>query len=171
MNSAVPSTCAVEALLLAGSAVSARTAGTDKVRVDERVMALVARHFGVSPEVARIQFDRMDLLSRCLKDAELPSGRRWAYRYGWGPQYDSDQAAAGQSRVPRRILDRAIEAYRRGKLGVGVLARLKDRSVAQVEQALAEAGVVVEPVVRRADVSALVTRASVRKNIENWTAS
>jgi transcriptional regulator with XRE-family HTH domain len=148
-----------------------RSAGAvDKVRVDERSMALMARHFGVSPDATRVQLDRMGLLSSYLKDAELP-GRRWAYRYGWGPQYDSDQAAAGQSRVPRRILDRAIEAYRRGKLGVGVLARLQDRSVTQVEHALAEAGVVIEPVAHRADVTALVTRASARKSIANRTAS
>jgi hypothetical protein len=131
----------------------------------------MARHFSVSPETTRVQLDRMGLLPSYLKDAELPSGRRWAYRYGWGPQYDSNQAAAGQPRVPRRILDRATEAYRRGMLGVGVLARLQDRSVAQVEQALAEAGVVVEPVVRRADATALVTRALARKSMANRTAS
>ena len=45
----------------------------------------------------------------------------------------------------------------------GVLARLQDRSVVQVEQALAEVGVVIEPVVRRADVTALVARAPARK--------
>jgi Zn-dependent peptidase ImmA (M78 family)/transcriptional regulator with XRE-family HTH domain len=149
-----------------------RSAGAvDKAHVDERIMALMARHFSVSPGATRVQLDRMGLLPGYLKDAELPSGRRWAYRYGWGPQYDSDQAAVGQPRVPRRILDRAIEAYRRGKLGVGVLARLQDRSVAQVEQALTEAGVAVEPAVRRADVTALVTRASARKNTANRTAS
>jgi transcriptional regulator with XRE-family HTH domain/predicted HTH domain antitoxin len=140
-------------------------------RVDERIVALLARHFGASPEATRIQLDRMGLLSGELRDAGLPSGRRWAYRYGWGPQYDSDQAAAGQPRVPRRILDRAIEAYRDGKLGIGALAKLQDRSVSQIEQALAEAGVFVKPVVRRADVAALVARASARKSIEDRSAS
>lgn len=150
----------------------ARSAGAaDKARVDERIMALMARHFGVSPKVTRIQLDRMGLLPTDLKDMELPSGRRWAYRYGWGAQFDSDQAAAEQPRVPRRILDRATEAYRRGQLGVGVLARLQDRSVTQVEQALAEAGIVVEPAVRRADVAALVARASARKSMASRSAS
>lgn len=130
---------------------------------DDRVMALLARYYGVSPEVTRIQLGRMGLLPAELREAGLPSGRRWAYRYGWGPQFDSDQAAAGQSRVPRRILDRAVEAYRGGKLGIGALAKLQDRSVPQVEQALAEAGVVVRPAIRRADVSALVARAAERK--------
>ncbi|HEX3781910.1 MAG TPA: XRE family transcriptional regulator [Pseudonocardiaceae bacterium] len=140
-----------------------RTVGTvDKAQVDERVMALIARHFGVSPEATRIQLDRMGLLPSLLADIDLPSGRRWAYRYGWGPQFDSDQAAARQPRAPRRMLDRATEAYRAGKLGVGVLARLQDRPVAKVEQALAEAGVLVEPAVRRADVGALVARAAAR---------
>jgi transcriptional regulator with XRE-family HTH domain len=131
-----------------------------KPHVDERIMALLARHFGASPEATRIQLDRMGLLSSHLKNAGLPSGRRWAYSYGWGVQFDSDQAAAGQPRVPRRILDRAIEAYREGKLGIGVLAKLQDRSVPQMEQALADAEVVVKPVISRADVAALVARAS-----------
>ncbi len=116
--------------------------------------------------MTRIQLDRMGLLPAEFKDAGLPGGRRWAYRYGWGPQFDSDQAAAGQPRVPRRILDRAVEAYREGKLGIGVLAKLQDRSVLQMEQALAEAGVTVKAAVRRADVSALVARAAAREVTE-----
>ena len=138
---------------------------------DERTMALLARHFGASPDVTRIQLDRMGLLAGRLKDAGLPSGRRWAYRYGWGPQFDSDQAAAGQPRVPRRLLDRAVEAYRQGKLGIAALAKLQDRPVAQLEQALTEAGVFVKPVVRRADVAALVARAEARRSIEGPAAS
>jgi hypothetical protein len=150
-----------------------RTVGAaEKACVDERILALTARHFGVSPEVARIQVGIAGLLPSHLKDVELPSGRRWAYRYGWGPQFDSDQAAAQQPRVPRRILDRATEAYREGKLGIGILARLQERSVAQVEQALAEAGIiVVKPAVRRADVAALVARASERERMASRSAS
>lgn len=136
-------------------------------RVNERTMALLARHFGISPEVTRIQLERIGLLPSDLQDVGLPSGRRWAYRYGWGPQFDSDQAAARQPRTPRRILDRAIEAYREGKLGIGAIARLQDLPVAQTEQALAEAGVFVNPVVRRADVGALVARATTQRNIES----
>lgn len=131
--------------------------------VDERAMALLARYYRVSPEVTRIQMKRMGLLPAELRGSGTPTGRRWAYRYGWGPQFDSDQAAADQSRVPRRILDRAVEAYRQGKLGIGSLAKLQDQSVPQMEQALAEAGVVVSPAVLRADVSALVARAAEQK--------
>lgn len=142
-----------------------RTVGSsDRDHVDERALALIARHFGVSPKAAQIQLDRMGLLPDDLKTTDLPSGRRWAYRYGWGPQYDNDQAAAHQPRAPRRILERATQAYRAGKLGVNVLAKLQDRSVPQVEQALAEDDVVARPTVRRADVAGLVARASERKS-------
>jgi transcriptional regulator with XRE-family HTH domain len=129
--------------------LSANCAG----EVDERAMALLARHFGASPDVTRIQLDRMTLLPGGLGDSPLPTGRRWAYQYGWGPQYDACQAAAAQPRVPRRILDRAMAAYRDGRLGITVLARLQDRSVAELELALTEAGVTVKHVIRRADVS------------------
>jgi hypothetical protein len=162
-------------LLIPGDGARAwldRALGTaDQTRVDERTVALIARHFGVSPEVVRIQLDRLGLLSGRLTSAELPSGRRLAYRYGWGPRFDSDQAAAGQPRMPRRILDRATEAYREGKLGIGVLARLQNRSAGEVEQALADADIVAEPAVRRADVGALVARASRRKDPANRSIS
>lgn len=134
--------------------------------VDERTMALIARDFGASPEVTRIQLDRMGLLADEPRNAASPSGRQWAYRYGWGPQFDSEQAAARQRRTPRRILDRAVEAYRAGKLGIGVLARIQDRSAAQVEEALSGAGVETRPLVRRADIRSLVARSSARQHDE-----
>lgn len=125
--------------------------------VDERVLALVARHYGVSPAVARIQLDRMGLLPGALRTADLPGGRRFAYRYGWGPQYDSEQAAAGQPRPPRRIVDRATEAYRTGQVGIGLLARLQELPVRMTEQALDDAGVVVQrPAIRHADIYELL---------------
>ena len=129
-------------------------------------MALLARHFGASPDVTRIQLDRMDLLHSDLGDSPLRTGRRWAYQYGWGPQYDACQAAATQPRVPRRILDRAMAAYRDGRLGIAALARLQDRSAPELELALTEAGVTVKRVIRRADVAALVARAPGLKAIE-----
>jgi hypothetical protein len=136
-------------------------------QVDERAMALLARHFGASPEATRIQLDRMGLLRGELKDASLPTGRRWAYRYGWGPQYDSNQAAAMQPRAPRRILDRAMAAYREGKLGIAALAKLQGRTVPELEQALAGAGITVKRAIRRVDVAALVARAPGMKAIED----
>lgn len=149
-----------------------RTVGiADPERVSERVLALMARHFKVSPVVVRIQLERMGLLPDALKGVDLPSGRLCAYRYGWGPQYDSDQDAAKQPRVPRRILDRATEAYRAGKLGIGALAKLQSRPTAEVEQALADAGATVVAEVRRADVSALVARASERRSLAGQSAS
>jgi Zn-dependent peptidase ImmA (M78 family)/transcriptional regulator with XRE-family HTH domain len=149
----------------------AASPGTTVEQVDERAMALLARHFGASPEATRIQLDRMGLLHGDLKDSGLPTGRRWAYRYGWGPQYDSYQAAAMQPRTPRRILDRAMVAYREGKLGVAALAKLQGRTVPELEQALAEAGISVKRAIRRVDVTALVARAPGMKAIEDGARS
>jgi len=132
----------------------------ERSRVDERAVALLARHFGTTPDAARVQLDRMHLLPATM--TSLPSGRTLAYRYGWGPAFDSEQAAASQPRVPRRLLDRAVEAYRAGRLGVSALARLQGRPVADVEQALADTGIVPQPIVRRANMDALVARAVAR---------
>ncbi|HEX5493603.1 MAG TPA: XRE family transcriptional regulator [Mycobacteriales bacterium] len=124
--------------------------------IDTRHVALLARHFGVSPEVAAIQLDRM----RLRRHRALPSGRTLAHRHGWGAQYDTEQAAARQPRPPRRLLDRAIEAYQSGNLGIGAIARLQCRSVAEVERELTEAGITAQPAVRRADMATLLARAA-----------
>jgi Predicted Zn peptidase len=126
--------------------------------LDRRQVALLTRHFGVTPEVVSIQLDRMKLRHAAL--TPMPSGRALAHRYGWGAQYEQDQVAARQPRVPRRLLDRAIEACQAGRLGVSVIARLQGRPVAEVEQELTGAGITARPAVRRADVAALVTRAA-----------
>jgi len=136
-----------------------RALGTvDRRLIDERHIALLARHFGVTPEVAGIQLERMRLRTRTADP--LPSGRVLAYRYGWGSQYESEQATAGQPQVPRRLTDRAIQAYRNGRLGAAALARLQGPPVAEVEQALADAGVVPRPAIRRADTAGLIRRAT-----------
>lgn len=132
----------------------------ERSRVDERTIALLARHFGLTPDAARVQLDRMKLLPATM--TSLPSGRTLAYRYGWGPAFDSEQAEANQPRVPRRLLDRAVDAYRTGLLGVSVLARLQRCSVADVELALADAGIVTQPIVRHANIDALVAHAVAR---------
>jgi len=46
--------------------------------------------------------------------------------------------------------------------GVSALARLQGRPVADVEQALADTGIVPQPIVRRANMDALVARAVAR---------
>lgn len=108
----------------------------------------------------------MGLLDGRRRDSSLPTGRRWAYKYGWGPQFDSSQEAAAQPRTPRRLLDRAMVAYREGKLGVGALAKLQGRTAAELEQTLAQAGICPKPTIRRADVAKLVARAQARRNAE-----
>lgn len=149
---------------------ASRTATSDHY-VDERAMALIARHFGASPEATRIQLHRMGLLHGDLKDACLPTGRRWAYKYGWGPQYDAHQSAARQPQVPRRIQDRAMIAYREGKLGVAALAKLQGRTVPELEKTLAEAGISVKRAIRHVEVAALVAQAPGMKAIEDSATS
>lgn len=158
-------------LIIPEAAIRAWLSANCAGEVDERAMALLARHFGASPDVTRIQLDRMNLLGGGLGGSPLATGRRWAYQYGWGPQYDASQAAAAQPRVPRRILDRAMAAYRDGRLGITALARLQGRTVPELELALTEVGVTVKRVIRRADVAALVAQAPGLKAIEDGAGS
>jgi Zn-dependent peptidase ImmA (M78 family)/transcriptional regulator with XRE-family HTH domain len=131
-----------------------------EVNVNERLCALLSRHFGVSLPVILIQLERMGLLSReQTEQLRGPTGAQLAQRYGWGRQYDREQEVGRTTRPPRRVLERAITAYHDGKLGVRVIAALEGRDPVEMEAALVEAGIVPATApVRRADVDRLLAR-------------
>lgn len=135
-------------------------AGEGSRSFDERTTALLARHFRVSFLVMLIQLQQMRLLSAARKE-ELrgPTGVELSQRYGWWPVYEQEVDAARTMRSPRRVLERAMAAYRDNRIGVGVLARLENRSVHEAEEALTEAGITPEPpAVKRADLARLAAR-------------
>ncbi|WP_198545896.1 helix-turn-helix domain-containing protein [Actinacidiphila yeochonensis] len=129
-------------------------------RVDERTAALLARHFRVSFPVVLIQLESMTLITaEQKKDLWGPTGVQLAQRYGWGPAYEQEQEAAQAVRAPRRILERAVEAYRRNLIGVRALAMLEGRTPEAAEAKLKAAGIVpTPPTAKRADLSRLVAR-------------
>lgn len=128
--------------------------------VNERTAALLARHFRVSFPVILIQLEEMSLITTEQKtDLWGPTGAQLAHRYGWGPAYEQEKEAAQAVRAPRRILERAVDAYRQNLLGVRALAMLEGRRPEEAEARLAEAGIVPDaPIPRRAGLSRLVAR-------------
>lgn len=128
--------------------------------VGERTAALLARYFRVSFPVVLIQLVGMGLLTKAQQQKLLgPTGVGLAQRYGWGPAYEQEQEAAEAIRAPRRILERAVEAYRQNLIGVKALAMLEGRTAADAQSALKEAGIVpAQPVTGRADLSRLIAR-------------
>ncbi|MGA5641039.1 XRE family transcriptional regulator [Streptomyces sp. CS081A] len=129
-------------------------------QVGERTAALLARHFRVSFPVILIQLELMELITTDRKK-ELwgPIGAQLAQRYGWGPAYEQEQEAAQAVRAPRRILERAVEAYRQNFIGVRALAMLEGRKPEDAEVKLREAGIVPDsPIAKRANLSRLVAR-------------
>jgi Zn-dependent peptidase ImmA (M78 family)/transcriptional regulator with XRE-family HTH domain len=128
--------------------------------INERTVALLARHFRVSFVVILIQLELMSLITESQKKKlRGPTGAQLAQRYGWGPAYKQEQQAAEAVRAPRRILERAVEAYRRNMIGVRALAMLEGRRPEEVEAGLREAGIVPNPPSpKRANLSRLVAR-------------
>nr|WP_239081738.1 ImmA/IrrE family metallo-endopeptidase [Streptomyces sp. SID9727] len=129
-------------------------------RMDERTAALLARHFRVSFPVILIQLEEMSLVTTEQKnDLRGPTGAQLAHRYGWGPAYEQEKEAAQAVRAPRRVLERAVDAYRQNLLGVRALAMLEGCRPEDAEARLAEAGIVPDPPnPRRANLSRLVAR-------------
>ncbi|MCX5396686.1 XRE family transcriptional regulator [Streptomyces sp. NBC_00102] len=128
--------------------------------VNERTVALLARHFRVSFVVILIQLELMNLITeKQKKDMRGPTGAQLAQRYGWGPAYKQEQESAEAVRAPRRILERAVEAYRRNIIGVRAVAMLEGRSPEEVEVRLREAGIVPSPPTPKfANISRLAAR-------------
>ncbi|MEU2247490.1 XRE family transcriptional regulator [Streptomyces sp. NPDC019224] len=129
-------------------------------RMDERTAALLARHFRVSFPVILIQLEEMSLVTTEEKNGlRGPTGAQLAHRYGWGPAYEQEKDAAQAVRAPRRILERAVDAYRQNLLGVRALAMLEGCKPEEAEARLTEAGIVPDPPTpRRANLSRLVAR-------------
>ncbi|MFE5190298.1 helix-turn-helix domain-containing protein [Streptomyces sp. NPDC056628] len=132
----------------------------EKGVMDERTAALLARHFRVSFMVILIQLESMSLITKEQKTGlKGPTGAQLAQQYGWGPAYQQERESAKAVRAPRRILERAVEAYRQNHIGVRALAMLEDSKPEEVETRLKDAGIVPNPPApRRADLSRLVAR-------------
>ncbi|MGW6207390.1 helix-turn-helix domain-containing protein [Streptomyces sp. NPDC055089] len=132
----------------------------ESIVADERTAALLSRHFRVSFVVILIQLESMSLITQEEKNRlKGPTGAQLAQRYGWGSAYQQEQESAKVVRAPRRILERAVEAYRLNHIGVRALAMLEGSKPEEVETRLREAGIVPNaPNPRRANLSRLVAR-------------
>ncbi|CAL9505867.1 hypothetical protein SUDANB106_03559 [Streptomyces sp. enrichment culture] len=132
-------------------------------RPGRKECATAARHYEVSLKVVLIQCEQLGLLtSEETRELEGPTGRQLAWSYGWGPEYQAACEAASRVRPPRRILERAVKAYRSGKIGVRAVAALGGDDPRTTERELAEAGITPPPppAPKRLDVAALVARRS-----------
>ncbi len=123
--------------------------------------AMAARHYGVSLPVLLIQCKELGLLTDAQAERiKGPTGRELAWTYGWGPQYVVECEAAAQVRPPRRIMERAVEAYRAGRIGVRAIAALSGADPRATERELHEAGIhpPQSPPSGRVDVHTLLAR-------------
>jgi len=131
-------------------------------QMSDQVVSLLARYFGVSTEVVKIQLERMG-----RRAAEpVQSTPVSAARYGWRAEYDAAQVSAHRPRPPRRLAQRAASAYARGLVGAAAVAKLDGRAVADVEAELAELRVATAPQTRtggRVSVDSLLARAAARQ--------
>ncbi|MFJ9658337.1 helix-turn-helix domain-containing protein [Streptomyces griseoflavus] len=126
-----------------------------------RECAMAARHYGVSLPVLLIQCKALGLLTDIqAKKVQGPTGRELAWTYGWGRQYNVECEAAACVRPPRRIMERAVYAYRTGHIGVRAIASLSAAEPRTTERELDEASIRPPQVMLsgRVDVRGLIAR-------------
>ena len=111
--------------------------------VTEAELSAVVQWFLVSPALAAIALYRWEYIDVSTKDHWMQlSTPQLATRYGWMDQYRSLQNDANRTRSPQRLLARAIDGYREGVVSAQTLATLRGVSLEEVEEELAQAGVV-----------------------------
>jgi Zn-dependent peptidase ImmA (M78 family) len=137
------------------------TAAGSPPAATERTAATLARVFGVSLEVALIQLSTFGLITSADKQAlQGRSMRALGLRYGWLRAWEAEVIAASTPRPPSRLWQRALLAYQRGLLGVGVLSRLTSVDSSELQASLDEAGIEIEPPTSvTVDIDALLARA------------
>lgn len=110
--------------------------------LSEADLSLVVQRFLVSPAIAAIALSKGGYIPdstkqkwRTLRTPQL------ATRFGWSEQYKMLQNDADQTRVPQRLLRRAIAGYQEGIVSAQTIAVLRNLTVQEVTDELEAAGV------------------------------
>lgn len=116
--------------------------GAPRAEISEAQLSLVVQRFLVSPAMAAIALFNGGYISSPTKDAWMKiSTRTLATRFGWSDQYRMLQHDADQTRVPQRLLARAVAGYKDGIVSARAIAVLRGLSEEEVAAELAEAGI------------------------------
>lgn len=112
-------------------------------------LSALVQHFQASPAIVAIQLGELGLISSDLK-AEWsarsgPSASSLASKHGWSDQYRALQEESNTRRAPQRLLARAIDGYQRGVVSIAYIARLRGRSVSEIEEEFAQQGIAPQP--------------------------
>lgn len=119
--------------------------GEPGAKLTEADLSAVVQQFLVSPAVAAIALCNGGYIPSSTKDAWMKmTTRMLATRFGWSDQYRMLQHDADQTRVPQRLLSRAITGYKAGIIPVQAIAVLRGVPEEEVVADLEEAGIVAE---------------------------
>jgi len=110
--------------------------------VDGQVVAELQYEFGVSHDALLWQLLNTRLISRTeRKRFAMVGPKALAMLHGYVAEWEAANEQRGLARPPARLLRRALEAYRHGLVGVGLVASLLDQpDVAGLRRELADIG-------------------------------
>lgn len=110
--------------------------------LSEADLSAVVQHFLVSPQVAAIALHEGGYIDASTKKEWMSVHTpRLATRFGWLDHYRMLQADSNQTRVPQRLLARAISGYEAGVVSIQTIATLRGVPSETVIQEFEAAGI------------------------------
>ena len=97
--------------------------------VDEQVVTELEFEFGVSQDAMLWQLLNTNLITRSQRHRYGRIGpKAHAYLHGYAGEWDALSEQVGMTRPPARLVRRALLAYRRGLVGIGLVGELLGRN-------------------------------------------
>lgn len=116
--------------------------GSPGREITEADLSLVVQRFLVSPALAAIALNNGGYIPHSTKNKWMKlTTPRLATRFGWSEQYAMLQADADRTRVPQRLLTRAIAGYEEGIVSAQTIAVLRGIPAQEVTDELEAAGI------------------------------
>ena len=115
-------------------------------KLELRDLAMLTRHFNVSPRVIVYQLKLLGLVSSTQEEEFVRhSARSLSTRFGWLEEYKANAAESATPRPPRGLVERATEAYLQSLVGINALSKISGEKPEVYLAELEAAGITPEP--------------------------
>lgn len=104
---------------------------------DEQLLNWCVRRYGLSPQMSAYQLKNARLIgTETCDEFSVISGSALAAKYGWSDLLRARDASVSVARKPRRLQEKATQAYLSGKMPLNELAVITGRKASELREEL-----------------------------------